>query len=168
MKNLQILLVFLLGLQICSCSSDDESMNTPDYSGIYTLRTIESDKALDPDVTGTFDQTELLDDLTCNSTILLNADSSFLWSYVTLNQIVNNIMGTTTYQNMECILFTGSTGSYQVSGAGVAFAFDDSISDISGVLAEDKITVVINEELAVEESGEVKLGTVSLTLVYEK
>ncbi len=170
MKKRNLLLSIFIGLSIFACSSDDESPidDKPSYIGTYSLSSIESNRPLDPDVSGTFEDTDLLDNTNCSSLLLMNEDNSFSWDFLSLSQIVNNIMGVTTYTEIECFTFSGGMGQYQVNGSGVSFVFDSSISDTNAILNESSITVTINEELAVETAGEIRLQNVQLTLTYDK
>lgn len=169
MTQSHLLLCLFIGLLFSACSEDEMPVDmSPAYVGTYSLTAIESDTPLDPDVSGNFETTQLLDKISCASLLLLKEDGAFSWDYITLNQIVNNVMGTTTYSAIECIPFSGSDGSYDVSGQGISFSFDTSISNTNALLDGESISVSINEELAVESNGEIRFQNVFLTLTYEK
>lgn len=169
MKKLNLLLAFVIGFAILSCSKDEDPTpdNTPDYIGTYNLISVESNLALDPDVTGVFNETDLLDNLSCPSLLILNINESFIWDYVILNQIFNNINGMVSYNNMECILFSGSEGTYQVNNNGIVFAFDSSISNTTALIGDDGITVSFTEDLPVENNGVIQVESVQITLTYK-
>lgn len=168
MEKLLLLSTILIGITFYSCSSDDDnpSDNTPSYVGTYNLTSITSNEELDPDVTGNFDDTELIDDIACTSIMILNSDNSFSWDFLGLSQILNTI-GTITYNQIECATFTGGTGDYQVNNNGISFVFDSSISNTNALINEDSVTVTIIENLVVNNNGTIQSQDVQLTLTYE-
>ncbi|NQX85984.1 MAG: hypothetical protein HRT67_08765 [Flavobacteriaceae bacterium] len=87
MKKLNLLFTILIGLLILSCSSDDDnnSSEEPTFVGTYSLTSILSSSELDPDVTGNFNDTEIIDNVSCNSIMIINSDNSFSWDFIALS-----------------------------------------------------------------------------------
>jgi len=170
MKKLNLLFAILIGLSILSCSKDDGDppLNENNHVGTYTLKSVVSNTELDPEVTGTFDETALLDNIDCSSLLILKEDNSFSWDYLSLSQIVNNIMYVVTYTEMECSTFNSGAGQYEITNGGISFVFDSSVSNTNATIDGDVIIVTLTEELATDEGGIIELRNVQLTLTYEK
>ncbi|NQX85985.1 MAG: hypothetical protein HRT67_08770 [Flavobacteriaceae bacterium] len=77
-------------------------------------------------------------------------------------------MGITDYFPLECAIFSGGSGQYQVNDNGITFIFDSSVSNTNALISENTITVTINGGVAVNNSGTIQLQNVSFTLTYEK
>ena len=73
MKKPNLLIPFFSGLLILSCSSNEDEFNSSgSIVGVYNLVSIESNSALDPDVTTEFNDTEIIDNISCTSTMTLD------------------------------------------------------------------------------------------------
>jgi hypothetical protein len=82
MKNfLYVSIVFLF--VITSCGSDDNgnSVIQDDFTGTYTLTSVRTSEPLDTNDDGTFDDSELIDNITCVSFITLTSNN-FTWTVI--------------------------------------------------------------------------------------
>jgi len=109
MKNfLYISFVFLF--VFTSCSSDDNGNNVTqdDFTGTYTLTSVRTSEPLDTNDDGTFDDSELIDNITCVSSVTLNSNNTFTW-------VVIQVTGDGT-NDINCLLKETASGTFTRSG----------------------------------------------------
>ena len=165
MKKLNLLLTILIGLTILSCSSDKEE-KIGSVAGIYNLISIESNIVLDTDLNGEFVSTELIDYISCSSSMTLNSNGIIDWDYLNISQNLNS--ETLTYSEIECQKINGGTGHYEINYEGITLTFDTNINVISANLSANLIKVKRNENLVVNIGGQIQLSTVQLLFTYEE
>jgi len=169
MKKSNLLLRALIGLIIFSCSSDDNgSNNSITVVGTYSLSSIVSEIDLDPNVTGEFNDNELIDNIPCESTLILNGNGSVNWDYLNISQTLNSNQGTVTYSEIQCQEITGGSGSFEINYNGIILEFDSPIDINSYNFSHDTINIFVEESLVVELSGVIQLMDVQLTYIYKK
>ena len=165
MKKLTLLLTILIGLTILSCSSDKEEQ-IGSVAGTYNLISIESNIALDPDLNGEFVSTEIIDYISCSSSMTLNSNGIIDWDYLNISQNLNS--GTSTYSEIECQKINGGTGQYEINYEGITLTFETNINVISANLSANLIKVKRNANLVVNIGGQIQLSIVQLLFTYEQ
>ena len=165
MKKRNLLLTILIVLTILSCSSEkDEPIGS--VVGTYSLISIEPNIALDTDLNGEFVNTELIDYISCSSSMTLNSNGTIDWDYLNISQNLNS--ETSTYTEIECQKINGGTGQYEINYQGITLNFDSDINVISANLSANLIKVKKNANLVVNIGGQIQLSTVELLYTYEE
>ncbi|MGB2143285.1 MAG: hypothetical protein ACPH4O_04945 [Flavobacteriaceae bacterium] len=165
MKKRNLLLTILIVLTILSCSSEkDEPIGS--VVGTYSLISIEPNIALDTDLNGEFVNTELIDYISCSSSMTLNSNGTIDWDYLNISQNLNS--ETSTYTEIECQKINGGTGQYEINYQGITLNFDSDINVISANLIANLIKVKKNANLVVNIGGQIQLSTVELLYTYEE
>lgn len=133
----------------------------------YTLTSILSSFPLDPNVSGTFDDDELIDNIDCVSFISLNADNTFSWGFLSLNQFSTSFLGLiSSYGPITCSIPSEISGQFEISNG--ELSFDAPILGSNVLIDENSIEVEIREELIIEQNDIKRKEIVNLTLIYEK
>ena len=165
MKKLNLILGILIGLTILSCTSKNEEQ-IGSVVGTYNLISIEPDIALDLDLNGDFISTELIDEISCTSSMTLNSNGNIDWDYLNIFQNFNP--QTITYSEIECQKVNGGTGQYEISYEGISIVFDSNINVISANLNSNLIKVKREANLVVKIGGQIQLSTVQLIFTYKE
>lgn len=117
MKNfLYISFVFLFVLTSCASDDSGNSVIQDDFTGTYTLTSVTTSEPLDTNDDGTFDDSELIDNITCVSNVTLNSNNTFTWSVIQVtgdgqNGIICSLLDTVSGA------FTRSGDSFTFNGA---------------------------------------------------
>ena len=165
MKKLNFILGVLIGLTILSCTSKNEEQ-IGSVVGTYNLVSIKSDIALDLDLNGDFTSTELIDEISCTSSMTLNSNGNIDWDYLNITQNFNP--QTNTYSEIECQKVNGGIGQYEINYQGISFVFDSNLNVISANLNSNFIKVKRVANLVVNIGGQIQLSTVQLIFTYKE
>jgi len=163
------LIIYLLCLVLLSgCSKDDDSTdNTPNHFGTYSLTSISSNFLLDSNAVGEFNDDQLIDNISCSSTISLNADNSFIWDVLNIRQDSSGFIIISNYEPIRCFITENVTGQFVVDN--VEITFDSStINTTTAIINENSIEIIIRPELIVSEGPLPQKEQVNLTLTYER
>ena len=168
MKKPNLLIPFFIGLLILSCSSKEDEFNrSGSIVGVYNLVSIESKSALDPDVTTEFNDTEIIDNISCTSTMTLDSSGLITWDYLNLVQALDLSSEPISYSEIECQKVNGGSGLYEIAHEGITFNFDPTINVTSAVLTGDFIKVRMNVNLVTNVSGTIQKEPVELKFIYK-
>lgn len=165
MKKLNLILGILIGLTILSCTTKNEEQ-IGSVVGTYNLISIKSDIALDLDLNGDFISTELIDEISCTSSMTLSSNGIIDWDYLNISQ--NFSPETITYSGIQCQKVNGGTGQYEINYEGISFVFDSNINVISANLNSNFIKVKRVANLVVNIGGQIQLSTVQLIFTYKE
>ena len=163
------LIIYLLCVILFSgCSKDDDSTdNTPSHIGVYTLTSILSNFQLDPNNNGQFDDTELIDNLSCISSITLDTNNTFTWDFLRVRQNSTDLLGViTSYDPISCSIIANVIGQFEIDET--LISFEPLTNATTASINENSIEIIIREELIVDEGPILKKQFVNLTLTYEK
>ena len=107
MKNI-LYISFVLLFVLSSCSSDDSTpIPQDDFTGTYTLTSVKTSEPLDTNDDGTFDDSELIDNITCVSFITLTSNN-FTWTVIQVTGDGGN--------GINCFAIDTVSGSFTRSG----------------------------------------------------
>tara|TARA_R110002049_G_scaffold223573_5_gene395231 strand:+ start:995 stop:1531 length:537 start_codon:yes stop_codon:yes gene_type:complete len=150
------------------CSKDDDSTdNTPNHFGTYTLTSISSNFLLDSNADGEFNDDQLIDNLSCSSSIVLNADNSFTWDVLNIRQDSSGFIVISSYEPIRCFITENITGQFVVDD--IEITFDSSaINNVTTSINETSIEILIRPELIISEGILPQKEQVNLTLTYER
>ena len=165
MKKLNFILRILIGLTILSCTPKNEEQ-IGSVVGTYNLVSIKSDIALDLDLNGDFISTELINEISCTSSMTLNSNGVIEWDYLNISQNFNP--QTNTYSDIQCQKVNGGIGQYEISYEGISIVFDSNINVISATLNSNLIKVKREANLVVNIGGQIQLLTVQLIFTYKE
>ena len=159
---------FFIGSLILSCSSNEDEFNSSgSIVGVYNLVSIESNNALDPDVTKEFNDTEIVDNIECSSTMILDSNGLITWDYLNLVQTLDLNSEPLLYSEIECQKINGGSGQYEITHEGITFNFDPTINVTSAVLTGDFIKVRMTMNLVTNVSGMIQIAPVQLKFIYK-
>ncbi|QCW98938.1 hypothetical protein FGM00_01955 [Aggregatimonas sangjinii] len=137
------------------------------HIGVYTLTSILSGQPLDPDVTGTFNDVQLIDNVTCTSTLSLHQDNTFSFGFLKINQNSNSSIGViTSYEPITCMALSQISGQFKLINGALSLDAPPISSDL--LIRENLIQIIIRQELIIDQNGFKKKELVDLTFSYEK
>ena len=146
---------------LTSCGSDDSgpSMIQDDFTGTYTLTSVKTSEPLDTNNDGTFDDSELIDNITCVSSVTLNSNNTFTWSVVQVTGDGGN--------GINCFSIDTVSGAFTRSGD----SFVLNSANITGTMErnENELTYVpeaFNQGFFNGQNGQVNGGVTEM--VYTK
>ncbi len=160
MKNfLYVSFVFLFVFMSCSSDDNGNTGSQDDFTGTYTLTSVRTAEPLDTDDNGTFDDSELIDNITCVSSVTLNSNNTFTWGVIQVTGDGGN--------GILCFPIETSSGTFTRSG-------DDFIlngNTIIGTMTrnENELTYVpesFNQGFFNGENGQVNEGVAEM--IYTK
>lgn len=168
-RNFPLLVLFVSLLVFSACKKEKDP--TPEtVSGTYTLTSIVPSKALDPEADGTFGDTELIDNITCPSKLIIDDTNGATYQFVNLNQSFTPNPMNNDYYALDC---QGDTYpyTYTLTDNSLTMTIDQGseiiiFSVISATELHYEFSTV--QEFPVEENGSVVSKEISLTYKFTK
>ncbi len=166
-----LFLALLSTLLIISCKKKDGDTD-PDVdtvSGTYTLTSVVSSEGLDPEEDGVFGDTELIDNISCPSRLILDETNGATFEYITITQNhYNDPTGQNpmSYSPMVCANDT-YTSTYSLT--------DNSVTVQSGgaqptiifnVISKSELELIETKNFPVQQNGTIVSKQLSITKKY--
>ena len=171
MKIKTLLITCFALVALVSCKSDDsgdDGGGGSNFLGTYTLVSIASTVDLDPNADGTFDDRELINNVNCNSSIILNSDDTFVWQpTIILEQAFIN---SNDYERISCFNWSVNQGDYVINDGSLVLNTTNQSADTTDIfnISEGEIEVSYMVRLIVSEGGVPTSRQVALVFKYSK
>ncbi len=165
MKKHTLLLGILISL-FFACSSDDED-STPNNNpvGTYTLTSAKTAVPIDSNANGTFDDTELMNNVDCIPKIILKADNTFVIDDFSIYQSASWGNGNVSIDPVICEQYSTFNGSYSITDGSLIFTTGQE--SIIYTISENKITRTGQESYFTSSTAS-NPSTISVTYTYTK
>ena len=169
MMKIKTLLITCFALvALVSCKSDDSGDDTSGGSssvGTYTLVSITSAENLDPNADGTFDDTELINNINCNSALVLNSDDTFVWQEIVLSQPLDS----SGYGGITCIVDVHE-GDYTVNDGSLVLNITNITNGRTDILSisQNEVEFSTTRRLVISVGGVPTSRQVALVFKYSK
>lgn len=170
MKIKTLLVTCFVFAALVSCKSDDSGDDSggDSFTGTYTLVSITSAVSLDPNADGTFDDTELINNVTCNSSIILNSDDTFVWQPIIIWE--QAFINSTDYEVISCFNFSVNQGDYVINDGSLVLNTTNQSADTTDILSisQGEIERSSTVRLVVSVGGVPTSREVALVFKYSK